>query len=560
MLGLIQVRNYAVVDEAELELGPGFNVITGETGAGKSILVDALGLALGDRADAGIVREGAERAEISVVFECPPGHPALEVLAELGLDDGDTCTLRRVVGHEGRSRAYINGRPVTLQDLKRLGSLLVDIHGQHAHQSLLEPANQRALLDAHGGLQGQVAAVAAHYRRRREAEERLKARREGNADRAARLEVLRFQAAELEALGLSPGEPAELESERRRLANTDRLAAGLGTALEALYEADTGGAHALVAHAHRELAKLVEHDASLAEQVGQLGAAEIELREAAHALLRYRDRLEADPARLDAVETRLARIRALARRHAVSEDELPGVLETLRVQIDELDAGGQSLEALQREAEQAAAAYAAAAEALSSARKACAARLGKAVTGELAGLGMAQGELRIAVEAKPEERHDASGMDRIELEVRLNPGQAFGPLARVASGGELSRISLALEAVAADASPVPTLVFDEVDAGIGGGVAEIVGRKLAGLAAARQVLCVTHLAQIASLGSRHYRVAKESDGKTTRTVVRRLNSDERVEELSRMLGGVEITERARAHAEEMIDRAAKARS
>ncbi|HEX5418449.1 MAG TPA: AAA family ATPase, partial [Gammaproteobacteria bacterium] len=328
MLGLIQVRNYAVVDEVELELGPGFNVITGETGAGKSILVDALGLALGDRADAGVVREGAERAEVSVLFECPPEHPALEVLTDLGLDEGDTCTLRRIVGQEGRSRAFINGRPVTLQDLRRLGSLLVDIHGQHAHQSLLEAANQRALLDTHGALRAQAAAVAASHKRWREAQERLAARSQGNADREARLELLRFQAAELGALGLAQAEPAELEAERRRLANTDRLAAGLGSALDALYEADTGGAHALVAHAHRELAKLVEHDTALAEQVGQLGAAEIELREAAHGLLRYRDRLEADPARLDAVETRLARIRVLARRHAVSDDELPGILET----------------------------------------------------------------------------------------------------------------------------------------------------------------------------------------------------------------------------------------
>jgi DNA repair protein RecN (Recombination protein N) len=559
MLSLIYVKNYAVIDEVELELGPGLGVVTGETGAGKSILVDALGLALGDRADASAVRRGAARAEISVHFECPPAHPALVRLAELGLDDGDTCALRRVVGQEGRSRAYINGRPVTLQDLKQIGSLLVDIHGQHAHQSLLHTANQRALLDAHGKLDGAAAEVAELHRRRLHAEERLAAKRAGNADRNARLELLRFQATELEALGLAPGEPAELQAERGRLANSDRLAAGLGTALHALYEADPENAHVLVALAQREIEKLVEHDAELAEQAAQLGAAEIELREAAHALARYRDRLEADPERLETVEARLAKVRALARRHAVTEDALADVLPAISAEIEELESGGQSLEALEAEAAEARQAFLAAARALSGRRRACAARLGKAVSAQLAELGMAQGEFRIEVEAKAEERADATGLDHIEFQVRLNPGQPFGALSRMASGGELSRISLALEAVAADASPVPTFVFDEVDAGIGGGVAEIVGRKLARIAANRQVLCVTHLPQVASQGGRHYRVMKETDGRATRTLVRELEPAERIEELSRMLGGVEITERTRAHAEEMIDRAAKGR-
>ncbi len=559
MLSLIHVRNYAVIDEVELELGPGLSVVTGETGAGKSILVDALGLALGDRADSTTVRSGAERAEISVLFECPAGHPALALLAELGLDENETCTLRRVVGQDGRSRAFINGRPVTLADLKQVGSLLVDIHGQHAHQSLLQAGNQRALLDAQGGLVPLAERVAEAYRRRREAEARLAARREGNADRTAQLELLRFQAAELEALALAEGEPAELEAERRRLANTDRLAAGLGAALEALYEGETASAHALVAQAQRELDKLVEHDEALGAEAKQLAAAEIELREVAHALQRYRDRLEADPERLEAVEARLARVRALARRHAVEADALPGVLSALAAQVAELEGGAESLEALEQEAAEAASVYLAAAGALSADRKACAERLGAAVTGELAGLGMAQGEFRIAVQPRPEDRADGTGLDRVEFEVRLNPGQPFGPLARLASGGELSRISLALETVAADASAVPTFVFDEVDAGIGGGVAEIVGRKLAAIAAARQVLCVTHLPQVASQGTQHYLVAKETDGKSTRTRVRALGEDERVEELSRMLGGVEITARTRAHAEEMIDRAAKTR-
>ncbi|HEU4618530.1 MAG TPA: DNA repair protein RecN [Gammaproteobacteria bacterium] len=560
MLSLIHVKNYAVIDEVELELGPGLSVVTGETGAGKSILVDALSLALGDRADAAVVRHGAERAEISVLFECPAGHPALAVLAELGLDDGETCALRRIVGQEGRSRAFINSQPVTLQDLKHVGSLLVDIHGQHAHQSLLQAGSQRTLLDAQAGLDELALDVAGQFRRWRDAEERLAAKRSGNADREARLELLKFQAAELEALALAPGEAAELEAERRRLANTDRLSAGLEVAVQALYEADSATAHALVSFAHRELEKLVDHDAALAEQAAQLAAAEIEIREAANALMRYRDRVEADPARLEAVETRLARARALARRHGVGEDDLPGVLASLTAEIDELESGEQSAEALERETAEAKKRYFASARERSAARRSAAARLGAAVTAQLGELGMPRGEFRIEVEAKPDERADATGLDRIEFQVRLNPGQPFGPLARLASGGELSRISLALEVVASDASPVPTLIFDEVDAGIGGGVAEIVGRKLAQLARDRQVLCVTHLPQVASQGERHYRVVKETDRKATRTLVRELDSKERVEELSRMLGGVEITQRTRAHAEEMIDRAAKARS
>jgi len=555
MLSLIRVKNFAVIDEVELEFDAGLSVVTGETGAGKSILVDALGLALGDRADASAVRHGAERAEISVLFECPPGHPALALLEELGLDDENRCLLRRVVGQEGRSRAFINNQPVTLQDLKRLGSLLVDIHGQHAHQSLLEGANQRALLDAHGGLEALASDVAEAFRAWRALEERLEGLRGGNAQRDAELELARFHAAELETLALEDDEPARLRAERARLANVDKLAGGLETAIQALYEGEVS-AHALAARAGQEIERLVEHDDALREPAETLANVEIELREAALALIHYRDRLEPDPERLEAVESRLARIKSLARRHGVGEDELPGVLARLRARIDELEAGGQSVEELEAAVKRAEEKYFAAARKLSKARKRVAAKLAGAVTEQLPELGLAHGQFDVLVEAKPEERADATGIDRIEFRVRLNPGLPFGPLAKMASGGELSRIGLALEVVGADASPVPTFVFDEVDTGIGGGVAEIVGRKLAKIAGSRQVLCVTHLPQVASQGRHHYRVSKLTDGKTSRTTVRRLTREERIEELSRMLGGVEITELTRAHAEEMIGRGA----
>lgn len=557
MLSLIRVKNFAVIDEVEVELGDGLSVVTGETGAGKSILVDALGLALGDRADASVVRHGADRAEIGVLFECPPGHAALARLEELGLDDEHRCALRRIIGRDGRSRAFVNNQPVTLADLKQIGSLLVDIHGQHAHQSLLDGANQRALLDAHGGLEPLVRDVAAAYRDWQDARAKLDAAQSGHRQRDAELELLRFQASELEALALEDGEPARLHAERGRLANVDKLASGLDLAIQAVYEAENVSAHALVARAAQEIARLVEDDETLRQPAEMLASIEIELREAALALVHYRERLEPDPERLDAVETRLSRIRTLARRHGVTEDELPGVLASLRARIDELSGAAHSIEALSAAAERAEAAYLAAATKLSKARREVAAKLSAAVTEQLPELGLAHGLFEVAIDEKPRDRADGTGLDRVEFRVRLNPGQPFGPLAKVASGGELSRIGLAIEVVGADASPVPTLVFDEVDAGIGGGVAEIVGRKLAKIAANRQVLCVTHLPQVASHGRHHYHVAKETDGKTSRTTVRRLSAEERVEELSRMLGGVEITAVTRAHAAEMIGRAAK---
>ena len=323
MLSLIRVKNYAVIDEVEVEFAPGFSVLTGETGAGKSILVDALGLALGDRADANTVRQGADRAEISVVFDCPEEHASVVWLREHGLDDGASCTLRRVINDEGRSRAFVNNQPVTLQDLKTLGGLLLDIHGQHAHQSLLDTANQRELLDAHGGLEDALADVARKHAEWRGLESRLAARQTAGSERAAQLELLRFQANELEAFAIEPDEPERLHVERDRLANIDRLVGGVSVALEATYEHDAASAYSLVVRGAHEVAGLVDHDPQLREPAERLAAVEIELREIASDLGRYRDRIEADPERLEWLENRLAKMRALARRHGIAEAELP---------------------------------------------------------------------------------------------------------------------------------------------------------------------------------------------------------------------------------------------
>lgn len=551
MLSFIRIENYAVIDALELEFGPGLSVLTGETGAGKSILVDALGLTLGDRADAGAVRHGSSRAEISAVFDCPNGHPAVEWLLERGLDDEDSCALRRMVTAEGRSRAFVNNRPISLQDLRTLGARLVDIHGQHAHQSLLASATQRQLLDAHAGLEGPARDTAAAFAAWRAAAADLDAERDNAADRESRLELLRYELREIEALGLSDSEPDQLHAERKRLANVDRLVQGLSIALEHLYDNEAMSAHAGIVRAHQALAAIVEHDPELDEPCGQLGAAEIEVNEVAMTLLRYRDQLEADPKRLEHLNQRLNRIRTLARRHGVDEAELTAVLDRLRQEIDSLDASEQSLAALSERVERAADDYRKLAQDLSEGRRHGAVRLADEVSVQLRELGLPHGKFRVATGSK---NGDATGVDRIEFEVQLNPGLPFGALSRVASGGELSRIGLALEVVATGASPIPTYVFDEVDAGIGGGVAEIVGRRLRQIAAHRQVLCVTHLAQVASQGAEHYRVTKQTDGSTSHVRVCRLRDSERVEELSRMLGGIEITETVRAHAEEMMER------
>jgi DNA repair protein RecN (Recombination protein N) len=557
MLSLIRVKNYAVIDEIEVEFRGGLNVMTGETGAGKSILVDALGLALGDRADATSVRQGSERAEISVAFDVPKQHAALAWLAERGLDDGTACTLRRLVGSDGRSRAFINGQPVNLQDLKSLGELLVDIQGQHAHQSLLDTGNQRALLDGYAEIAPQAAAVAERFSAWHTLVEQLENRRTSSAQREAELELLRFQVGELEALALAEGEPERLRAERDRLANTDRLLSGVSGALGALADDEASCAYAAVVAARREIDKLAGVDAELKAPAAALASIEIELREVETTLRHYCGGIEADPTRLAWLDDRLARVRTLARRHAAAEDDLPRTLAGLRARLASLDGSGESLAALEKRSAEARAQFLDAARRLSDLRAARAATLGRDVTALLVELGMPHGEFRVELQPKPAERADATGLERVEFQVKLNPGMPFGPLAKIASGGELSRISLAIEVARSGASPVTAFVFDEVDAGIGGRVADIVGRKLRQLSDARQVLCVTHLPQVASHGKAHYRVIKQVTGKTSRTEVRPLTSKERVDELSRMLGGVEVTARTRAHAAEMIDRAGR---
>jgi DNA repair protein RecN (Recombination protein N) len=553
MLTLIRVANYAIIDEVELELDAGLSVMTGETGAGKSILVDAVALALGDRADATAVRQGAKRAEISAVFECPDGHPALEWLRERDLDSDNSCCVRRLIAAEGRSRAFINNQPVTLQDLKSLGAMLIDIHGQHAHQSLLNPGSQRRMLDASADAEELAEKVRVAYRSWREAAAELDAQSAGQADRDAKLDLIRFQLSELNELALEPGEVQTLIAERALLGNVDRVLEGISVALLQSIDADGGGAHSQIVGARQAIETIAEHDPALADIAERLAAAEIELKEACTDLARYRDKVALDPKRLEDVTERLDRIRRLARRHRVDDTELIAVVSDLEAELAEFESGSNSLEALGERASSAKKLYIELATTLSAKRQSHAATLSYEVSEQLKQLGMPHGEFVVAIESRDESKADASGLDDVEFRVQINPGQPFAPLSRAASGGELSRISLALEVIASGTSPIPTYIFDEVDAGIGGGVAEIVGRRLREIAQQRQVLCVTHLPQVASQGNNHYRIVKLTDGKTSRTQIRRLDRDERIEELSRMLGGVKITQATRAHAAEMVE-------
>ena len=556
MLTSVSVRNFAIIDQVSLELGPGLTVLTGETGAGKSILVDALGLVLGDRAEAGAVRHGAERAEITATFDLVDLPDAAAWLAEHELDADDECVLRRVIGAEGRSRAWINGAPATLQTLRALGEMLVDIHGQHEHQSLGRAAVQRELLDARLPDNGLVMAVRDAWQRWHEARQERDRLRGAARDREQRLDLLRYQFRELEAFAPQAGEAARLETEYSQLANAGRLAEGAGGALELVYEGESGSAHGAVSRAAEMLTALLRLDPRLETPQRLLAEAEIQLSEAAAELRSYLGDLEMDPARLDAVQERLEGFKDLAHKHQVEAEALPARRADLERDIEELEQAEVRLGRADAQVVAAEQAYRDAAAALGSARSAAAGQFAEQVTALMHQLGMPGGRFLVAVEHDPEGACQPQGLDDIEFRVTANPGQPPAPVARVASGGELSRISLAIQVAAKSARPIPVMVFDEVDSGVGGGVAEIVGRRLAELGARAQVLCVTHLPQVASQAQHHLRVAKLTDGETTRTTLKALTEAEKVEELARMLGGVEITGTTRAHAREMRKRAA----
>jgi len=560
MLMNLQVRDFAIVDRIDIEFEPGMIVLTGETGAGKSILVDALGLVLGERGSAQLVRDGAKRAEFAAEFDVSSLPVVATWLDEQALDLEDECLLRRVINADGRSRAFINGNSVPLSQLKALGDLLLDIHGQHFHQSLGRRDIQRELLDHFGGLLDDRAIVATHYIEWKALSDRAAELTSAEADRASRLDLLTFQLQELDSLALEDGEFDALGSERQKLQNSGKLAEGVSRALDGLFDRDVGNANSLVADALRSVEQLVEFDRSLEPVLEMLTSASIQVTEAADTLRRYSEAIDMDPARRDWVEERLDAIQTISRKHRVSADELPELVDSMRAEHDELSHAEERGRELEELAAAARTEYLKHAKSLSKARRKAANGFAAAVTDAMHGLGMPGGVFQVGLTAREEDAARSWGLDQIEFLISANPGQAPQSLAKIASGGELSRMSLAIQVIASDGSAIPTMVFDEVDSGVGGGVAEMVGRRLQELGATRQVLCVTHLPQVASLADQHFRISKVTDGKSTRTRVSPLAEDERIEELARMLGGVEITRKTLEHAAEMLAGARRKRA
>jgi DNA repair protein RecN (Recombination protein N) len=551
MLTHLQIRDFAIIDLVDLEVRAGLTVLTGETGAGKSIIVDALALLAGGKGGAEVVRAGTERAELSATFDISESSPALrEVLAEQSVDAEDELTVRRVIAADGRSRGYLNGVSVPLQLLRDVGTLIVDIHGQHEFQSLTRSAAQRELLDEFGKNTELADKVREAHRNwigllNRTVELEGKAR-----DRESRIEMLRFQVGELKALDLKEGEVAQLAEERTRHSNRGRLAEAAQTAVGLLYDSDQGNAHATASRALAGIKTLSSVDPRLAKVIPLVDEATIQIREAARELSRYLETLDIDPARQEEVERRLAAIEELSRKHRVQSGELAVRAAALETELAELDSADNNINTLKKQLAEALDTYRKLATQLSTGRQTAARSLSKDITARMQTLGMAGGRFLIDI-TQPNGEPAPHGVDAVEFRVTANPGQPLRPMAKVASGGELARLSLAVQ-VACSAKDARCMVFDEVDSGVGGAVAEIVGRELKALGFSGQVLCVTHLPQVASQGHHHLRVAKLTDGKTTRTTISELTMDERAEELARMLGGMEVTGKAREHAREML--------
>ncbi|MEP7246592.1 MAG: DNA repair protein RecN [Gammaproteobacteria bacterium] len=554
MLTHLQIRDFAIIDSIELEFRPGLTVLTGETGAGKSIVVDALQLLSGGRAGAEVVRAGSERAEISATFDLLRAPRELKRwLDEQSISAEAELSVRRVVATDGRSRAYLNGQLVPVQILRDLGTILIDIHGQHEFQSLTRGAAQRELLDDFGRHDGLVGQVGIAHRVWNGLLNRM-LDLEGKArDRDARLDLLRYQVRELEALQLVEGEVAQLNEERGRLANRGRLAEAAQTALHQLYESDDGSAHAAVGRALQAVRGLAAIDSKLGTVLPLVEEAAIQIREASRQLQHYLEGLDMDTARQDLVEKRLAAIEELARKHRVTPEELILRAGQLKTELVDVERAESDLAVVRKEQAAALEGYRTLAAQLSARRATAGRTLAKDITARMQTLGMAGGRFQVEIAPHGSTEPAPHGVDQIEFRVTANPGQPLRPLAKVASGGELSRLSLAVQ-VSCAARETRCMVFDEVDSGIGGAVAEIIGRELRSLAESSQVLCVTHLPQVASQAHHHLRVTKLTDGKTTRTHLTELKPDERVEELARMLGGIEITTKAREHAREMLNR------
>ncbi len=550
MLTQLSIRNFTLIEHLELELNTGMTVISGETGAGKSIILDALGLSLGDRADSDLIRQGCDRADISACFDISQLPSALLWLQQQDLDNGDECLLRRVISRNGRSRAYINGHPAPLQSLRELGELLIDIHGQHEHQTLLKKEHHRRLLDNYGSLTERASETRTKHKHWQQLATQLKQIQEQSDEQRAQVQLLSYQVEELDQLSPQEGEISSLESEQKQLASAGELLHSGDQVRQMTTESEAGNCRELL---NQSLLQLSQFDLNTEAWTGiqeMLNTALIQVDEASAELEHYLSRVEIDPNRLEWVEERLGSLYQVARKHQVSVKQLPELHASLTSDLSQLSLSEENIEELAEQTQQAEELFMQQAEALSQQRQDIANQLNQQVNQQLKLLGMSASQFVANLKPHPA---CANGLEEIEFLISTNPGQPPKPLQRVASGGELSRISLAIQVVTAKTSATPVLAFDEVDVGIGGAIAEVVGRLLRDLGKHSQVLCVTHQPQVASCGHQHFFVSKHSNEHLNRTHIRSLDKQQRIEEIARMLGGIDITQRSLDHAEEMLN-------
>ena len=551
MLVALNVKDFAIITSSSLELHSGMTTLTGETGAGKSILLGALGLVLGDRASPGAVRDGAERAEISAVFDVSDVKDASNWLTEHSMDQEDECILRRVVSKDGKSRAFINSSPVTLRNLKELGRLLVNIHGQHDHQLITSPDKQRDILDDFGNCQKLIKNVSDIWQDWNKTNRLIVTAQERLQARGDRLDTLRYQLQEFEKLSIDSIDLEAIDLEHRRLANATELGDLSTRAMDVLQD-DQKSVLTQMTQVEKSVAELLTHDNTTAEVAELISSARIQLEEAVDTLRQYSHGIEPQPQRLNELDSILSSAHQLAKKHQVDTSELSHYCEKLTNEFNELESMDESIESLNKDLEKITASYHSAAKKLTGKRRKAAKQLEDYLTDAMQTLGMKGGKFAIDCDSKPTDTPSANGLDYVLFNVSANPGASPRPMSDVASGGELSRLSLAVQLITSERNRVPTLIFDEVDTGVGGGVAETVGQQLRKLGDRCQVLCVTHLPQVAAQGHFHVKVSKKSSDNKTLAESRTLTDQESLEEIARMLGGVKITKRTLEHAKEML--------
>ncbi len=556
MLQNLSITDLAVVKRLDLNLEKGLSVLTGETGAGKSILLTALGLALGDRADSSFIRPGSKRAEVNLEFDLSDTKPARNWLRENELDDGELCLIRRVITQDGRSKAFINGSPVNLQTLQSFTEKLVEIHGQHAHLTLLNPEEQRRFVDETAGNQQNIKQLNIIFEQWQQSNKELEHLNRAAIDQTEREELLKFQIQELEQLDLAHYNYTALSEEHATQANLEQILNKGQEQLERLYESEQLSANQILSQAVSELDEISKYAPEISEINSQLAEAQIQIEEASLQLRRYLESTELNPGRLQSLEDQLSIIHAISRKHHIDPENLPELAINLQKELESVTHSSERIDKLRKTIQQLENKYYQLSKKISDKRQAAALSSQKKISDIIHELGMPQGKFIINIKPLLTSPPRLNGLDKIEFLVSANPGLPPRPLAKVASGGELSRISLAVQVSTSHEKMVPTMIFDEVDSGIGGGIAEIVGQKMRRLSHNRQVLCVTHLPQVAAQAHHHLFVSKLADPDTTESTVSPLNDTKRVEEIARMLGGVKITEQTLNHAQEMLDLAA----